>query len=895
EIGENNGIHFIAMEYIRGETLAARMKRQPLTSQEIIDLSLQATDALQEAHAKGIIHRDIKPANMILSTRGQLKLVDFGLAKIHSNEASLGSIVSTASQTELGTIIGTLPYMSPEQVLGKNVDRRTDFFSLGIVLYELAMRKLPFQGDTAVELADAIIHKEPITSTHLTPQLPALSKIIFKLLQKDPNARYQNAGEIISDLEKLRASTTPRASFFGMIRTPAIVIPSLLVLIALISGGYWMFQRYSKEKWAKGEALLQITELVDEGKYPEAVALGLEAEKYIPNHPLLNTLWGSMAITSSIQTDPAGAEVFLQPYQSPNENWKKIGNTPLTKLRIPREYYRMKITKSGYRTTYATLPRAFFQKKVNFSYSLKDLSKLPPGMVRVPGLNTDPDARTGSGAAETFPVQDDFLMDEFEVNNKEFKKFLDSGGYRDKKYWKVPFIKDGHEISFDQAMRLFHDATGRPGPLQWEVGSYPRGEDDYPVTGISWYEASAYAEFVGKNLPTIHHWYHAAGAPMSDQIILVSNFSRSVPLVVQDRQSLSPYGTYNMAGNVKEWSSTETTRGQQFILGGAYTEPTYLFMEADQRSPFDREKIFGFRCVRYLSNVPTDLTAAFIEESRDYSKEKPVGDDVFQVLKTFYSYPKKDLNAKLESSEVEGYVKKEKVSFTTAYDNERMDAYLFLPVNATPPYQAVIFFPGASAQRTNSSENLEQTGYGDYLDFIVRSGRVAIYPIYMGTFERGGGATEIQGQDALREWRMKIIKDVSRAVDYVETRADINKDKLAFYGSSWGGRVGSFVGAVEPRFETMILLHGGFPSTKRPPETDEINFAPRVHIPVLMINGRYDHVFPIETSQLPMFNMLGTPKEQKVHLLFEGGHNAPRKEVVKIVLDWLDRYLGPVS
>ena len=182
-------------------------------------------------------------------------------------------------------------------------------------------------------------------------------------------------------------------------------------------------------------------------------------------------------------------------------------------------------------------------------------------------------------------------------------------------------------------MTHFVDGTGRPGPLQWEVGSYPQGQDDFPVTGVSWYEAAAYAEFVGKSLPTIHHWYHAAGTPMNEQIIQNSNFSGQGVNVVQDQRSMSPYGSYNMAGNVKEWSSTETIEGKRFILGGSYLEPVYMFMETDQRSPFDREKTFGFRCVKYLSKLPASLTARFDTDFRDYSKEKPVSDDVFSVLK----------------------------------------------------------------------------------------------------------------------------------------------------------------------------------------------------------------------------------------------------------------------
>jgi dienelactone hydrolase len=828
----------------------------------------------------------------MINSRDQVKLVDFGLAKVHQNEASVSSRLSTSSQTEYGKIIGTLPYMSPEQVLGKNVDRRTDYFSLGTVLYELSTQKLPFQGDSAVELADAIIHQPP-SAFDLNRKSPELSKIISKMLAKQPDARYQSADEILTDLRKL--DETSSASFKATIRKPSVAISILLVLAVLFGAIFWMFHRNSKIRWAREEALPEITRLVDDGKYPQALVLGLQAEKFIPNDPILKTLWTSMSVNISIKTDPPGADVFLQPYESTGENWKKIGATPLNNLRIPKGYHRCKISKNGFRTILVVLPRGYYQRQLSVSYSLGEIDKAPAEMVFVPGLKSDPYSMVPSGGAETKTIPQDYWMDQFEVSNKEFKKFVESGGYRNQKYWKVPFVKDGHELSFDEAIKYFHDTTGRPGPLQWEVGSYARGEDDYPVTGVSWYEAAAYAEFVGKNLPTIHHWYHAAGAGMNEKILAISNFNGRGLRAANDQKSLSLYGTFNMAGNVKEWCWNETAGGKRFILGGSYTEPVYLFMETDQRSPFNREKTFGFRCVKYLSNPDTSFVQRYDPPMRDYTKEKPVDDSVFAVLKTFYSYDKKALNSKLESTEIESYVKTEKVSYDAAYGNERMVTYVYTPVNQQPPYQAVVYFPGAGAQRFSSIENM-QGGYADYLDFLVRSGRAAIFPIYKGTFERGGGSgTDSLSRDQLREWKIQIIKDIFRTVDYLESRNDIDKNKLAYYGSSWGARLGSFVGALEPRFQTMILMHGGLPKQPRTPETDEINFVTHVKMPVLMINGKYDHVFPYETSQKPMFQLLGTPEKDKIQLIFEGGHTTPRQDVIKAVLDWLDRYLGPVQ
>jgi dienelactone hydrolase len=281
---------------------------------------------------------------------------------------------------------------------------------------------------------------------------------------------------------------------------------------------------------------------------------------------------------------------------------------------------------------------------------------------------------------------------------------------------------------------------------------------------------------------------------------------------------------------------------------------------------------------------------------RDYRKEKPVSDEVFEVLKGFYSYEKKDLNSRLETTKEERYWKKETITFDAAYGNERMIVHLFLPKNSLPPYQTVVYFPGSWARWRSSIENFEEDlGYREYLDFLVRSGRAAACPIFKGTYERGGGPpSETMTMDQTRNQMIQEMKDLSRTVDYLETRNDIDYDQLVYYGFSWGARFGPIAGALEPRFRAMILAHGGFPLAKRPAEIDQVNFAPRVKMPVLMINGRYDHISPVESSQKPMFDLLGTPAKDKFHLLFNGGHTAPREDTVRAVLDWLDRYLGPV-
>ena len=162
-----------------------------------------------------------------------------------------------------------------------------------------------------------------------------------------------------------------------------------------------------------------------------------------------------------------------------------------------------------------------------------------------------------------------FLIDRYETTNRQFKEFVDRGGYRKREYWKEDFVQNGRKISWEEAMQLFVDPTGRPGPSTWELGGYPQGHDDYPVSGVSWYEAAAYAEFAGKQLPTIFHWQRAASPGWFTNIANLSNFKGDGPAPVGAYKGIGAFGTLDMAGNVREWCRNETG-DLRFTRGGAW-------------------------------------------------------------------------------------------------------------------------------------------------------------------------------------------------------------------------------------------------------------------------------------------------------------------------------------
>ncbi|MGE5715302.1 MAG: SUMF1/EgtB/PvdO family nonheme iron enzyme, partial [Acidobacteriota bacterium] len=631
----------------------------------------------------------------------------------------------------------------------------------------------------------------------------------------------------------------------------------------------------SRARWARTVAAPEIERLSNHGDYGEAFLLTRQALDVLPDDRHLYQLWLDVSIPAVVTTEPAGADVELAPYKTRTTSWFSLGRTPLNGVRIPRGLFRVRISKAGFQTIDGSgTPPAL-------RYRLDPVNAVPSGMVRVVG-DGDP-VRAG-----LVGVPDDYWLDRFEVTNRQFKEFVDQGGYRRRDYWREPFIEGERSVPWEEAVDRFRDATGRPGPATWKSGTYLDGQAEFPVGGVSWYEAAAYAAFVGKSLPTIHHWYLAAGLGRFSDILWVSNFDGKGPAPVGSHAGLGPFGTYDMAGNVKEWCWTETDH-RRFLLGGAWNEPMDMFADYDAKGPFERAPGYGFRLAKYIRPLPPAVAAPVRIEALvpDVRKQKPVGDAVFAVYRRQYAYDRAPLNAVVEATEETEIWRKHTIVFDAAYGGERMRAHLFLPKNGSPPYQTVVYFPTADAFRLRSSRDLSHR----WVDFIIQSGRAILYPVYKGTYERA--TFERMGPFAERELRIAWSRDLGRSIDYLETRSDIDRTRLAFYGVSEGAAAGVILSALEPRLKTTVLQGAGLGEPVAP-EIDPLNYAPRVRIPTLMLNGRYDFDTPFEASQRPLFDLLGSPTGQKRHAVLEYAHALVIEAAAREILPWLDRYLGPV-
>jgi len=731
-------------------------------------------------------------------------------------------------------------------------------------------------------------------------QTVSLGKYVLKNV-KEPVEIYaiSNPGLQVPLKKKLEGKATRYVEFNKSSKGRMIQLTKLVSVIAVLgAAGFFVLQPWVKKQYVRSELLPAIEKLVNDNFRPptRAFDLAVEAKKIIPGDSALNKIWPTVATTISVETIPAGAEVFWKDYKTPDTAWRSAGITPLKNVAFPRSYLRMEIRKKGYQTIEYAGPWAFGRLGADLKYlKLDPAGILPPNMVRIPKRTTD---MYIVGLEKYGPREvGEFLMDKYEVSNKQFKAFMDAGGYSNKAYWNYPVYSGGKTIPLAAALMQFTDKTGRQGPANWEAGTYPDGQEDYPVTGVSWYEAAAFASYSKKQLPTVFHWGAVAEPSRTEFIVPLSNFNGKSATPVGSMPGYNTFGIYDLAGNAREWCfNASEDPGQHFILGGGWNDPTYAFNDSYTQAALDRSIANGFRCIKEL---PGDTgMAGLIKpvsiEFRDYTKEKPVDDKTFDIILRQYAYDKSALNARVDSIIQGEFYTLERISFDAAYNNERMMAYLYLPKNFQAPFQTILFF-GGSGDIYKKKFDVENGLWG--IDFIVKSGRALVLPIYKGTNERHDDLkSDLQDEsvfykDHVVMWR----KDIGRTIDYLETRKEIQKDKIAFLGWSWGGFMGGIMPAVETRLKAVVLNVGGMEMNKALPEADQINFLPRIKQPILMLNGEHDMFFPLETSQRPMFDFLGTPVTDKKIIVYKSGHQVPRTEFVKETLRWYDKYLGPVK
>jgi len=706
--------------------------------------------------------------------------------------------------------------------------------------------------------------------------------------------RKQSDSEELIDKDegKRQRESKSRRSF----KLSYLLVPGILLILAVSTTLLFRIQKRKQIKFALDVTLPALQANLEQDPRPDGVKnwdIHRELTKLremIKENPTLDKTWYDRIVTLSIVSDPPGARVFATAYAKPDTVWQFLGHTPLNQIDFSRGVSRIRLELEGRQIQYDVLntePTRTFKEDSLF-YRLLYPDDSPENMVYVPGNEI-----TGYG---TYGVPDrrfeSFWVDRYEVTNQEYKAFVDAGAYKKPEYWNFPFVFNGDTLDFSEAMQKFKDETGRSGPAHWELGDIPEGLDELPVVGVSWYEAAAYAEFKKKALPTIFHWYFLSVALASEEIVKFGNFHGEGLNKAGSNNSLTRYGTFDLAGNASEWIYNPSG-ANRFVNGGNYLEPSYFYNSFLQISPWTRNNLLGFRCLKYVDGEPADnLLDNIGAQKRDYAHLEPVSDAVFQIYKGLLEVPDNQLDPVVLSADTTEDWVLEKIVLQVPYDEPKpFKIHLYLPVNQKPPYQTVLYFPGLGSHQSNTENNMRIEGRVAY---FIRSGRALIWPQYYAT--HGRGETNIKKLELWKQTYKNIIADVNITLDYLESHEDFDPNKVAFYGSSWGGAVAPYILAVEDRIQLGMLKLFGIPSLEkyRFKEFDQLDYVPRIKIPMLLLGGKYDPDCTMEQQQA-FYDFLGTPKTDVKWLTYETTHWVPRKDLINETLSWLDHYFGPVQ
>jgi serine/threonine protein kinase/formylglycine-generating enzyme required for sulfatase activity/cephalosporin-C deacetylase-like acetyl esterase len=914
DVGESAGNCFIAMQYVEGETLEKLINGRPMAVDELFEIAMQLADALSAAHQRGIIHRDIKPRNIMITARGQAMVLDFGLAKSFAPEES------HAFRTE--GVVGTPAFMSPEQARGAGVDGRSDIFSFGAVLYHMATGEVPFRGASSSDVMRAVIEDPHMPTRTLNPKMPRkLDEIVDRALCKAPEDRYQSVEAIATDLRSLQSEISHRqhpasVSARRQRRTIAMVTTAAL-LVAL----GWFAWQSANRSWARQQVPI-IEKLAQAREFFDAYDLADRVRKYLPGDPTLNRLMPVISDSLSVTSEPPGAQVYVKrfvpgpPSASPSARF--VGTTPTPELELARGSYVVSVQMEGFepfQRTWMNAAHGSPQAPIPFRFSIDKIEAIltpvenaQEGMVFVPGdkyrlvpWNRPP---------ETEMKLDDYWIDRCEVTNREFKEFVDAGGYSNAVFWTRPFVKDGRTLPREEAMLELVDSTRRPGPRNWSDGTYPEGKAGHPVSNVTWYEAAAYAAFRGKSLPTVFQWEMAARHGANKNFLGVTmpwgmqegsidgranlQSSGTVPAGRMEF-GMSPYGCFEMAGNVSEWCLNESSQG--FIAaGGSWASLPQVWGSFGIYPAFHGSDEIGFRCVLNSAISTADQGTMRIDLNEEVPTFHPAPEAEVKDRFEYYEYDREaPLDEEVETTETDEW-RRERITYNGA-DGRRALAYLYLPKRFSGPYQVIHLIPaGAVRNRIYTVPQSIETQFAGF----IRSGRAVFVVVLEGYLERDGrnvwlaplSSDSIDNVDAYK----RHIIDMRRGLDYLKTRDDVDPTRIAFYGTSFGGPffVLPAIESREKRYGAVMLLSAGISKSD---EHDHIlarpiDFVPLIQGPKLLVHGLYDEASPLKTSAKPLYELLTGEKYMKT---YEGAHWPGEKGVVEPARKFLDETFGPVQ
>ncbi len=610
--GEAAGFLYYVMPCVEGESLRDRLAREKqLPLDDALQIAREVADALSYAHSHDVVHRDIKPENIMLES-GHAVVTDFGIARAIT---AAGGV----ELTETGIALGTPAYMSPEQAAGsKELDGRSDLYSLGCVLYEMLGGQPPFTGPTVESIVHQHLAAEPPSITSIRPAVPAaIAGVLGRALAKTPADRFSPAAQFAEALRGATVASAPPAATPGD-GTQTLVagrkrgrqglyLAGAAVVVVLAAALYLI--RFRRAGAVPKETFATLQTAAQEGRLDDVYA-GLAAAGLDFGDRRVRALAELVAGTVAIETDPSGVLVSLwrvEPIATfPEHPAMVLGKTPVKERPLVAGEYLLRLAPRE-RDTLTLLVDVAVRAETRVRKTLLPTGGGWDGMVLV--------VRGLSPLEPSGPPVPAFLIDRHEVTNAEFGKFVAAGGYGDSTHWPQTLFVDHRPTPWRQAVRAFVDRTGLPGPRGWSSGTFPPDRANHPVTGVTWYEAAAYARWVGKELPSRAQWYRAALGD-GDHVYPWGRDARSATRRANFNLAgtspvgslplgVSPFGCFDMAGNVREWLRDETAEGgRYFAAGGSWKDPTYMFL-ADHLEPFDPAFAGPGLGLRLVTRVPT--------------------------------------------------------------------------------------------------------------------------------------------------------------------------------------------------------------------------------------------------------------------------------------------------
>src|SRR6266516_4404813 len=839
--GEVGGRLYYVMPYVAGESLRQRLQRdRQLPVDEAVRIAREVADGLDSAHRHGVVHRDIKPENILLE-EGHAVIADFGIARAVAESAG-------DRLTATGIAVGTPAYMSPEQMAGQGaVDARSDIYALACVLYELLAGEPPFNGPTVQAMYARRLSGPPTRVSQLRPAVPdAVVRVVQRALSQAPEQRFASAAEFAAALRPAAAPSSDLGALARLARTPRYAVP-VAVLFGAIVLALVLPQRARGARDRARALLSRAVQLADSSRYAEAYELLARAEPDLPGDSAVAGLIPLVSDRLTVTSEPAGARVYVRRFtpealrQPPDS--VLIGETPIAERRLARGDYRVTVVKPGFvplealASSHAERVQRALSRVVSpivLTERLVRADAAPPDMVFVPG-----------------------------------------GRYR----------LMGPDMPVGLEARL----------------------DDY---FIDRYEAAAYCAFVGKSLPTAFQWEKAArngltarseGVMMpwgyvgpGDGTSLRANFGGAGPAPVDAYPfGISPFGAYNMAGNVKEWTANPQRDGYG-VAGGSWEDPIYLYTAYGAVSPAASSPTLGFRCARVQGPATGDQGAFRIRTEQRTPRYTPVGPAEFRDLLAHYRYDQRPTEAQIIETVATPDWVRQKVRYV-ALEGDTGLAYLYLPSRSARPLQTIVYLAssGAFYQIRTVPQEVEWA-----IGPNVRAGRALLAVVFKGMAERGfGPGWEPPAPSSVRFRELMVLHatEMRRAVDYLATRDDIDMRRLSYVAVSWGAGSRLALAAIDDRFRAVVLIGGGIDERLQPtlPEAANFNFAPYIRVPKLLLNGRDDEEHPWYTRGLPLWNLLREPKT--LVLVPGGGHVPPLEARVPAINQFLDRILGPVD